>query len=273
MAHRRGRVGVGRLGGGPKFGKKAEEIKAVSLTSAMETVKKLEVKLTEFAKKHKKEIQNDPAFRKKFLEMCAPLGVDPLSSEKGFWKNMLGIGEFYYELAVKVAEVCLASRSRNGGIISVSEVKTILQNRKSRFTFTEDGKNSQLQKHGNKRGDETKYSSEDIIMSISKLSKLGNGFRTIKVGKSTMIVSVPTELDNDHMEVMKIAQDHQGRVTVQNIKDITITWHEDRIQRALDLLLSQGMSWMDTPSRHSNDVIYWFPSIWKEGISSGSTDE
>lgn len=138
MAHRRGRAGVGRLGGGPKFGKKAEEMKAVSLTSAMDTVKKLEVKLTEFAKKHKKEIQKDPAFRKKFLEMCAPLGVDPLSSEKGFWKNMLGIGEFYYELAVKIAEVCLASRSRNGGIISVSEVKTILRNRKSKFTFTEE---------------------------------------------------------------------------------------------------------------------------------------
>ena len=44
-------------------------------------------------------------------------GVDPLSAEKGFWGSMLGIGEFYYELSVKVAEVCLASRSRNGGII------------------------------------------------------------------------------------------------------------------------------------------------------------
>ena len=50
-----------------------------------ETIKKLEEKLAAFAKKHKKEIQEDPAFRKKFLEMCAPLGVDPLSSQKGFW--------------------------------------------------------------------------------------------------------------------------------------------------------------------------------------------
>ena len=34
MAYRRGRAGIGRVKGGPKFGEKAEEIKAVSLASA-----------------------------------------------------------------------------------------------------------------------------------------------------------------------------------------------------------------------------------------------
>ena len=29
--------------------------------------------------------------------MCAPIGVDPLSSKKGFWDGGLSIGEFYYE--------------------------------------------------------------------------------------------------------------------------------------------------------------------------------
>jgi len=103
--------------GQSSYGKKADELKATSLASAMETVEKLEVKLADFAKTHKHAIQHDPEFRAKFLDMCAPLGVDPLSAEKGFWGSMLGIGEFYYELSVKVAEVCLASRSRNGGII------------------------------------------------------------------------------------------------------------------------------------------------------------
>mmetsp|Transcript_9194 Transcript_9194/g.16975 ORF Transcript_9194/g.16975 Transcript_9194/m.16975 type:complete len:145 (+) Transcript_9194:113-547(+) len=116
MSHRRRGVGAARAGA-KAYTKKAEEMNAVSLARAMETVEKLEVKLEGFAKTHKHEIQHDPAFRAKFLEMCAPLGVDPLSAEKGFWGNMLGIGEFYYELSVKVAEVCLASRSRNGGII------------------------------------------------------------------------------------------------------------------------------------------------------------
>lgn len=166
------------------YAKKAEELKATSLASAMETVEKLEIKLGEFAKTHKHAIQHDPAFRAKFLDMCAPLGVDPLSAEKGFWGSMLGIGEFYYELSVKVAEVCLASRSRNGGIIKVSEVKDILLQRGTRFQFA-DSKNK------------SSYSEEDIIISVKKLSKLGSGFRTVKVGREIMIVSIPQELDDE----------------------------------------------------------------------------
>ncbi len=30
--------------------------------------------------------------------MCAKCGVDPLASNKGFWAELLGIGDFYYEL-------------------------------------------------------------------------------------------------------------------------------------------------------------------------------
>jgi len=29
-------------------------------------------------------------------------GVDPLASNKGFWAQVLGVGDFYYELAVQV---------------------------------------------------------------------------------------------------------------------------------------------------------------------------
>ena len=64
--------------------KKADEMKAISLQSAIDTVEKLEIKLTEFAKVHRDEIQNDPVFRQRFLQMCAPLGVDPLASKKSF---------------------------------------------------------------------------------------------------------------------------------------------------------------------------------------------
>ena len=106
-------------------------MKAISLQSALDTVESLEIKLTDFAKKHQTEIQNDPVFRQRyvqcalvsvrkpcniaktylcwicrFLQMCAPLGVDPLqASKKSFWSQLLGMGDFYHELAVKVAEV------------------------------------------------------------------------------------------------------------------------------------------------------------------------
>lgn len=261
MAHRRRGVGVGKVG--PRYNKKAEEMKAISAKSAMETVKQLEVKLTEFAKKHQNEIQNDPVFRIKFLEMCGPLGVDPLSSKKSFWGNLIGIGEFYYELAIKVAEVCIASRSRNGGMISVKEVRNILVQRGTKFKFSSS--------HPNSGGNGGKaYSEQDIITSISKLSILGSGFRTISVGKSVMIVSVPMELDNDHMTIMNVAQeiesfnDCYGSVTIQLIEDKT-SWKEERINRALEILLRQGMVWLDVDEVGVKR--YWFPSLWKQVVA------
>jgi len=270
MASRRGRVGVGRSrGAGPKFNKKAEEIKADSLASAMDTVKKLEIKLSDFAKKHRKDIQNDPAFRKTFLDMCGPLGVDPLSSKKGFWGGVIGIGEFYYELAVKVAEVCLASRSQNGGLLTVSEIHQTLNKRGTKFRF------SDSQESGSSR-----YSQEDIITAIGKLSKLGSGFRTVKIGKTVMVISVPTELDNDHMEVIKIAQDEsgnvgsgrmRGEVTADDVKKST-GWNKDRVQRALDLLLTKGMIWIDENPNNVEGPSYWLPSVWKESLAGNDVD-
>jgi len=243
-------VGAARAGA-KAYTKKAEEMNAVSLARAMETVEKLEVKLEGFAKTHKHEIQHDPAFRAKFLEMCAPLGVDPLSAEKGFWGNMLGIGEFYYELSVKVAEVCLASRSRNGGIIRVSEVKDILTQRGTKFKFA-DSKNK------------SSYSEEDIVTSVKKLSKLGSGFRTVEVGKSMMIVSVPEELDDDHMKVMDLAEENRcGAYGVVTVKGVTaeLGWDHDRAKRALELLLGKGMAWLDAVGA---EKYYWFPSLWMQ---------
>mmetsp|Transcript_29624 Transcript_29624/g.45187 ORF Transcript_29624/g.45187 Transcript_29624/m.45187 type:complete len:253 (+) Transcript_29624:85-843(+) len=251
MAHRRRGVGVSRAG--PKFQKKADELKAVSLQSAMETVEKLEIKLSDFAKKHAKEIQHDPAFRQRFLQMCAPLGVDPLLSKKGFWGQLLGMGDFYYELAVKVVEVCYANRSRNGGIMSVGEVESILSSRKTKFQLG---------------GQKTKaYSQDDITTAINKLSNLGGGFRTVQVGDSTMIMSVPTELDNDHMEIMTLAQIYNGSISLALVRD-SKGWDAGRSKRALDLLLAQGMAWLDTYQGHE---LYWFPSIWKDQVQSGSS--
>eukprot|EP00897_Mesotaenium_endlicherianum_P006848 jgi/Mesen1/6191/ME000032S05490 len=44
------------------------------------------------------DINKKPAFRAQFHAMCAKIGVDPLASNKGFWAELLGIGDFYYEL-------------------------------------------------------------------------------------------------------------------------------------------------------------------------------
>ena len=37
--------------------------------------------------------------------MCDGLGVDVLASKRTFWASLLGVGDFYYELAVRIVEV------------------------------------------------------------------------------------------------------------------------------------------------------------------------
>ena len=61
--------------------------------------------LEEFATKYKSEIKKNPEFRCRFQEMCSKIGVDPLASSKGFWAQLLGVGDFYYELGVQIVEV------------------------------------------------------------------------------------------------------------------------------------------------------------------------
>jgi ESCRT-II complex subunit VPS22 len=212
----------------------------------VETVKQLEIKLTKFAKAHHKTIAKDPAFRHKFLSMCAPLGVDPLTTKKSFW-SFLQMGDFYHELAVKVAEVCFAYRSRNGGIMSIKEVQSVLLRRGTKFRLNEVV---------------TNYSADDIVVAIGKLKQLGSGFRTVKVGGTQMILSVPTELDNDHVQVIQLAQNAGGGITLNSVSDM-IGWEDDRVKRAMDLLLSEGMAWID---RYEGLEYYWFPSVWKDSF-------
>ena len=159
------------------------------------------------------------------------------------------MGDFYHELAVKVAEVCYAYRSRNGGIMSIKEVQGVLVRRATKFRLNEGV---------------SKYNEEDIIVAIDKLKQLGSGFRTVKVGNSVMVVSVPTELDNDHVHVIQLAQDVAQGITVDMVEDIT-DWDRDRVKRALDLLLAEGMAWID---HHDEKELYWFPSVWKDSLAA-----
>ena len=83
-----------------------------------------------------------------------------------------------------------------------------------------------------------------------------------------MIVSVPEELDDDHMQVMTLAEDdsHGRRYGVVTVPDLThaLGWDQDRSKRALDLLLGKGMIWLDVDKGIKS---YWFPSLWERGAS------
>jgi ESCRT-II complex subunit VPS22 len=66
-------------------------------------------------------IRSDANFRQKFIEMCASIGVDPMSSNKTF-SAKLGFGSFYTELGVQVLDVCMRTRSSNGGLIGLQDL-------------------------------------------------------------------------------------------------------------------------------------------------------
>jgi len=70
--------------------------------------------------------------------MCNAIGVDPLaaSNVKGkgrkgpgdvssFWTQMMGgdMNDFYFEVAVRVVELCRETRGENGGLLGVEECR------------------------------------------------------------------------------------------------------------------------------------------------------
>ncbi|XP_040990167.1 vacuolar protein sorting-associated protein 22 homolog 1 isoform X2 [Juglans microcarpa x Juglans regia] len=171
--------------------------------------------LEEFARKHKNDIRKNPAFRSQFHEMCAKVGVDPLASNKGFWAELLGIGDFYYELGVQIVDICLATRPHNGGLINLQELCNVLRQRR--------------------KSDRGAVSEDDCLRAISKLKALGSGFEVISVGKKKLVRSVPTELNKDHNEILELAQ-AQGFVTVDEVER-RLSWTSGRAIDALDTLL------------------------------------
>lgn len=87
--------------------------------------------LQQFAQTHAKDIRSNPSFRAQFARMCSAIGVDPLASSNSgsgggsIWSQLLGrsVNDFYFELAVRVVEVCSDTREENGGLIEVRKVR------------------------------------------------------------------------------------------------------------------------------------------------------
>ncbi|XP_044473483.1 vacuolar protein sorting-associated protein 22 homolog 1-like [Mangifera indica] len=170
--------------------------------------------------------------------MCAKVGVDTLASNKGFWAELLGIGDFYYELGVQIVEICLATRPHNGGLINMQELCTLLRQRR--------------------KSDHEAVSEDDCLRAISKLKVMGSGFEVISIGKKKLVRSVPTELNKDHNQILELAQ-AQGFVTVDEVER-RLSWTTGRAIDALDTLLDEGLAMIDDGHRDDRRR-YWFPCV------------
>merc|ERR1712146_569523 len=152
------------------------------------------------------------------------IGVDPLASNKGFWAELLGVGDFYYQLGVQIIEAGLRTRASNGGLMDLNDAKTAVQDLR--------GRKAQA------------VSVDDIELAIKKLEVLGGGIRTIKIGKRKMVQFVPIELDNDHAAVLGVAQ-KAGWVTRSSLAT-ELSWTSLRIDKVLQPFLREGIAWVDS---------------------------
>lgn len=206
------------------------------------------VNLEDFAAKHKNEIRKNATFRRQFQEMCASIGVDPLASGKGFW-SVLGMGDFYYELGVQIVEVCLSTNYKNGGLISLDELRHRLI--KAR------GRSKQHQE----------ITIEDLLCAAKKLRIFGNGFSIVPVGKGRyMVQSVPGELSMDHTAVLQQAANFgNGYVSISILQD-QLHWEKERSEKALNHMVKEGLAWVD--EQDTKEMLYYFPSLFAACVSA-----
>jgi len=228
-----------------KLAQKGEELQEANLAEMSRQMEKFRDNLEQFAVSHKKDIQRDPEFRRHFQEMCASIGVDPLASSKGFWSEMLGVGDFYYELGVQIVEVCMAHAAKTGGLMELEELKRKVSKSRSRLRQSEQSQD---------------ISQDDVLRAIKKLKVLGNGFTIIPLGSRYLIQSVPGELSMDQTAVLQLAEANGGCVSLNSLTT-DLNWERERSVRTLDKLVSEEIAWLDAQTG-TEDNNYWIPSIF-----------
>jgi ESCRT-II complex subunit VPS22 len=208
-----------------------EETQVKKLATMRTQLATFKSSLEQFAAAHRDDIRKDPAFRQQFHAMCANIGVDPLVSNKGgTWANKLGLGDFYYALAVTVLDVCKARRAFDGGFTELSAVLRHVQRRRG---STADP-----------------ISAEDIIRAIEKLSVLGGGLGIVTIGTRPFVKSVPAELSTDGNALIDLAHKLGGFFTRGEIT-ANLRWGEERMSDALTALAKDGLILVDDPPSSS----------------------
>lgn len=197
-----------------------------------------------FAQQHGHKIRTNSAFRHQFAQMCSAIGVDPLAGSSlnkksaSLWSSLLGrqVNDFYFELAVRVIELCRQTRNENGGLISVKEVQSRLGDMSTQSSAID-------------------VTCDDIETSVASLKSLGNGFDLVTMGNTRMIRSVPSELNKDQASILEACQ-ALGYVSLGILAD-NLDWTRERSQAAIDDLLRAGMIWVDEVE--GQPLLYWIP--------------
>ncbi|KAI9725312.1 MAG: hypothetical protein M1828_003327 [Chrysothrix sp. TS-e1954] len=233
-------------------GSQLRESHAESLRTQLSVFQSL---LQQFSITHAKDIRSNPSFRAEFARMCNAIGVDPLVSSNtkrpssgaigSIWAQMLGgsVNDFYFELAVRIVEVCRSTRAENGGLMAVSEMTKRVQK-------------------GRGISGGMEVSDDDILQAVQSLKPLGSGFAVVTLGNKRMIRSVPKELNTDQSHVLTAIQ-VEGYVTVSILID-NFGWSIERAVSMLDDLVADSLVWVD---KQAAETAYWTPTFIREAGS------
>lgn len=214
--------------------------------------------LHNFSLTHAKDIRSNPIFRAEFARMCHAIGVDPLAgsnvkaakdaSGKGgsVWAKMLGtsVNDFYFELGVRLVEVCRESRAENGGMIALSEARKRIAGGRGLV------------------GGGMEVTDDDVQRALECLEPLGGQFKVVTLGSVKYIRSVPKELNRDQATVLEVIQ-IMGFVTVSMLQ-ANLDWERARAVAVIDDLVTDSLVWVDD---QAEEVEYWSPASMHEGGS------
>jgi ESCRT-II complex subunit VPS22 len=208
-----------------------------------------------FALTHAKDIRANPEFRAEFARMCSALNIDFLASSyhkdakdaKGageggsIWTQLLGgsVNDFYFNLGVLIVEECRATRSENGGLISVHDVRARISR----------GRQGSI-------GGQMAVSDDDIKRAVDSLAPLGSCFTTMKIGHRELIRSVPKELNTDQSTVLEAIQ-LLGYVTISMLQ-LNLGWERPRAHAVMDDLMADSLVWVDG---QAGEKEYWSPAF------------
>jgi len=164
------------------------------------------------------------------------------------WAELLGIGDFYYELAVQVVEACWATRASNGGLLELRALLRLVQARR-----------------GPAAGEAV--SQDDVGRALKKLKVLGTGFDIVTIGTRQFVRSVPGELDLDRTRALELAAG--GRLAAAELA-AAAGWGPERAQAALGALLADGVAMLDAQGPGGAAApLCWFPCL-SDGLSAAA---
>jgi ESCRT-II complex subunit VPS22 len=145
--------------------------------------------------------------------------------------------DFYFNLGIRIVEVCRETRAENGGLISITDLMQHIQ-------------------RGRGIGSGMVVTPDDIARAVEALAPLGSCFSIMRIGHGTLIRSVARELNGDQATVLEAIQ-VLGYVTVGMLQ-VNLGWERARGVAVVEDLMAASLVWVDTQAGENE---YWSPAF------------